>query len=386
MNDNKVRIFDTTLRDGEQAPGYSMNIEEKVRMARELESLGVDVVEAGFAIASKGDFAGVEAIAGAVKTPVVASLSRALAKDIDAAWDAVKGARRPRIHTFLATSDLHLAHKLRMTREQALARIEAAVKHARNLCGDVEFSLEDASRTDRDYMCLVVERAISAGAATVNLPDTVGYSTPSEIANMVSDVMNRVPNIDRAVVSLHCHNDLGLAVANTLAGLAAGARQAECCIAGIGERAGNAALEEIVMNLRTRRSVYGLDCGIKTEELSSAAKLLASLTGVGIAPNKPIVGRNAFAHESGIHQHGMMADSRTYEIMTPESVGVGKTEFVLGKHSGEHAFERRLRELGYSLERRVVDTLFAEFKSLADKKKTIDDGDIVSLVARARVA
>ena len=386
MSDNKVRIFDTTLRDGEQAPGYSMNIEEKVRMALELEALGVDVVEAGFAIASKGDFAGVEAIAGAVKTPVVASLSRALAKDIDAAWDAVKGARRPRIHTFLATSDLHLAHKLRMTREQALARIEAAVKYARNLCGDVEFSLEDASRTDRDYMCLVVERAISAGAATVNLPDTVGYSTPSEIANMVSDVMNRVPNIDRAVVSLHCHNDLGLAVANTLAGLAAGARQAECCIAGIGERAGNAALEEIVMNLRTRRSVYGLDCGIKTEELSSAAKLLASLTGVGIAPNKPIVGRNAFAHESGIHQHGMMADSRTYEIMTPESVGVGKTEFVLGKHSGEHAFEQRLRELGYSLERRVVDALFAEFKSLADKKKTIDDGDIVSLVARARVA
>ena len=383
MDANKVRFFDTTLRDGEQAPGYSMNIEEKVRMARQLETLGVDVIEAGFAIASQGDFASVEAIAGAVSSPVVASLSRALVKDIDAAWAAVKGASRPRIHTFLATSDLHLACKLKMTREQALARIAEAVKYARNLCGDVEFSLEDASRTDRDYMCRVVETAIAAGASTVNLPDTVGYSTPYEVAAMVSNVMNRVPNVDGAVVSLHCHNDLGLAVANTLAGLAAGARQAECCVAGIGERAGNAALEEVVMNLRTRHDVYGLDYGIKTEEIAKTARLLASITGVKIAPNKPVVGSNAFAHESGIHQHGVMANARTYEIMTPESVGVKKTALVLGKHSGQHAFSQRLKELGYRLEQKAEDALFADFKALADRKKTIEDRDIVALVDMA---
>lgn len=383
MDANKVRFFDTTLRDGEQAPGYSMNIEEKVRMARQLEALGIDVIEAGFAIASQGDFASVEAIAGAVSSPVVASLSRALVKDIDAAWAAVKGASRPRIHTFLATSDLHLACKLKMTREQALARIAEAVKYARNLCGDVEFSLEDASRTDRDYMCRVVETAIAAGASTVNLPDTVGYSTPYEVAAMVSNVMNRVPNVDRAVVSLHCHNDLGLAVANTLAGLAAGARQAECCVAGIGERAGNAALEEVVMNLRTRHDVYGLDYGIKTEEIAKTARLLASITGVKIAPNKPVVGSNAFAHESGIHQHGVMANARTYEIMTPESVGVKKTALVLGKHSGQHAFSQRLKELGYRLEQKAEDALFADFKALADRKKTMEDRDIVALVDMA---
>lgn len=383
-----VRIFDTTLRDGEQAPGYSMNIEEKIRMAHQLEALGVDIIEAGFAIASPGDFESVKAIAAAVKTPVVASLCRALKKDIDAAYAAVKGAVRPRIHTFLATSDLHLEYKLKMTREQALARAVEAVTYSRNLCDNVEFSLEDASRTDKDYMCQVVEAVIKAGATTVNLPDTVGYGTPKEIYDMVANVMNRVPNIDRAVVSMHCHNDLGMAVANTLAGIAAGARQAECCVCGIGERAGNAALEEIIMNLRTRHDAYGLGYQIKTEEIAKTAQLLSKITGVKISPSKSIVGANAFAHESGIHQHGVMANVKTYEIMTPESVGVKKTALVLGKHSGQHAFAQRLAELGYELDKAAEDKLFAEFKVLADRKKTIEDRDLVALVetAQGRVA
>lgn len=377
---NKLKFFDTTLRDGEQAPGYSMNIEEKIRMAHQLEALGVDVIEAGFAIASPGDFESVQSIAAAVEKPVVASLSRALVKDIDAAWEAVKGAKNPRIHTFLATSDLHLEYKLKMTREQALARAIDAVKYAKSKCADVEFSLEDASRTDKDYMCRVVEAVINAGATTVNLPDTVGYATPAEIYAMVSNVMNRVPNIDKAVISMHCHNDLGMAVANTLAGIAAGARQAECCICGIGERAGNAALEEIVMNLRTRHDAYGIDYNIITEEISKTAQLLSQITGVKIFPSKSIVGKNAFAHESGIHQHGVMANAKTYEIMTPESVGVKKQALVLGKHSGQHAFSQRLVELGYTLEKSVEDALFAEFKLLADRKKTIEDRDLIALV------
>ena len=380
---DRIRIFDTTLRDGEQAPGYSMNIEEKIRMAHQLEALGVDIIEAGFAIASPGDFESVRRISLAVEKPVVASLCRALTKDIDAAYAAVKGAKRPRIHTFLATSDLHLEYKLKMTREQALARAVEAVKYARNLCADVEFSLEDASRTDRDYMCRVVEAVIKAGATTVNLPDTVGYATPSEIYDMVANVVNRVPNIGDAVVSMHCHNDLGMAVANTLAGIAAGARQAECCICGIGERAGNAALEEVVMNLRTRGDAYGVGYGIVTEEIARTAQLLQTITGVKIAPNKSIVGANAFAHESGIHQHGVMANVKTYEIMTPESVGVKKTELVLGKHSGQHAFSQRLVTLGYTVEKALEDRLFAEFKVLADRKKTIEDRDIVALVEAA---
>ncbi|MGN0833674.1 MAG: 2-isopropylmalate synthase [Kiritimatiellia bacterium] len=380
---DKVRIFDTTLRDGEQAPGYSMNIEEKVRMARQLERLGVDIVEAGFAIASPGDFESVRAIAGAVDECVVASLCRALQKDIDAAYEAVRAAKRPRIHTFLASSDLHLEFKLKMTREQALVRAVEAVRYARNLCEDVEFSLEDASRTDKDYMCQVVEAVIAAGASTVNLPDTVGYATPREIHDMVANVMNRVPNIDRAVVSMHCHDDLGLAVANTLAGIEAGARQAECCVCGIGERAGNAALEEIVMGLRTRHDAYGLDYGVRTEEIAKTAQLLQTITGVKIAPSKSIVGANAFAHESGIHQHGVMANAKTYEIMTPESVGLKKTALVLGKHSGRHAFVRRLQDLGYAVEKELEDRLFAEFKVLADRKKTIEDRDLVALVEAA---
>ena len=321
-----VKIFDTTLRDGEQAPGYSMSIDEKVRMARQLEALEVDVIEAGFAIASPGDFESVRQISQAVERPVVASLARALDKDIEAAWDAVKGAKRARIHTFIATSDLHLARKLKLTREEALERAVCAVRLARRLCDDVEFSLEDASRTDHDYMCRVVEAAIAAGATTINLPDTVGYATPDEMRAMVANVMNRVPNIDRAIVSVHCHDDLGLAVANTLAGIAAGARQAECCICGIGERAGNAALEEIVMGLNTRRDAYGLECGVKTVEIAKTARLLSRITGVRTPPSKAIVGANAFAHESGIHQHGVMADAKTYEIMTPESIGAAKAD------------------------------------------------------------
>ena len=380
---NRIRFFDTTLRDGEQAPGYSMNIEEKVRMAHQLEALGVDIIEAGFAIASPGDFESVRSISAAVERPVVASLCRALVKDIDAAYEAVKGAKHPRIHTFLATSDLHLEYKLKMTREQALARAIDAVKYARNKCDNVEFSLEDASRTDKDYMCQVVEAVIKAGATTVNLPDTVGYATPKEIYDMVANVMNRVPNIDQAVVSMHCHNDLGMAVANTLAGIAAGARQAECCICGIGERAGNAALEEVVMNLRTRHDAYGIGYNIKTEEIAKTAQLLSKITGVKIAPNKSIVGQNAFAHESGIHQHGVMANVKTYEIMTPESVGVKKTALVLGKHSGQHAFSQRLADLGISVAKDVEDKLFAEFKVLADRKKTIEDRDIIALVDAA---
>ncbi len=379
----QITFFDTTLRDGEQAPGYSMNIEEKLRLARQLETLGVDVIEAGFAVASPGDFASVKRIAETLKTARVASLCRATETDIDVAAEAVKNALRPRIHTFLATSDLHLKYKLKMTRDAALARAVAAVRHARRFTDDVEFSLEDASRTDRDFMCHVVEAVIAAGATTVNLPDTVGYAMPTEIYAMVENVMRRVPNVNKAVLSMHCHDDLGLAVANTLAGFAAGARQAECCICGIGERAGNAALEEVVMNLRTRADAYGFTHNIKTEEIVRTAKLLETITGVKVAPGKAIVGRNAFAHESGIHQHGVLADARTYEIMTPESVGVKKTALVLGKHSGKHAFFARLAELGHTLAPETAERLFADFKVLADRKKRIEDRDIDALVEAA---
>jgi 2-isopropylmalate synthase len=377
---DQIRIFDTTLRDGEQAPGYSMNLEEKLRLARQLEALQVDVIEAGFAIASPGDFTSVQAIAAEVKNCTVASLSRALEKDIDCAWDAVKKAARPRIHTFIATSDLHLQYKLKMSRERALQQAIDMVKHARNLCPDIEFSAEDAARTDRDYLCQVVEAVIKAGAAVVNIPDTVGYSTPDEFGDLVSHLMHHVPNIDQAIVSVHCHNDLGLAVANSLAGLAAGARQAECTICGIGERAGNAAVEELVMALRTRKDRYDLTYNLKTEELYRTSRLLSNITGVPIAPNKAIVGANAFAHESGIHQHGMMAHAETYEIMTPESIGLKKTTMVLGKHSGQHAFVKRMEELGYKLTPEMAAKLFADFKNVADKKKEITDRDLIALM------
>jgi len=380
MADNKVCIFDTTLRDGEQAPGYSMNLEEKIRMAQQLRNLGVDILEAGFAIASPGDFQSVKEIAAAVDDTVVASLSRALTKDIDAAWEAVKAAKRPRIHTFLATSDLHLQYKLKMTREHALQQAVDMVKYARNYCPDVEFSCEDATRTDLEYLCTVVEAVIKAGATTINLPDTVGYSTPSDIQTMFRTVLEKCDGADNVVLSSHCHNDLGLAVANSLAAVSAGARQVECTVCGIGERAGNASLEEFVMNLRTRNDEYPYVTDIKSEQLYPSARLLSTITGVKINPSKAIVGANAFAHESGIHQHGMMANSRTYEIMTPESVGVQKTTLILGKHSGAHALQKRLEELGYHITDEQMTHLFEDFKNLADKKKTIEDRDLIALV------
>ena len=382
----KVHIFDTTLRDGEQAPGYSMTIDEKVRMARQLEALGVDVMEAGFPVASPGDFASVKAVAGAVKGPVVCALARALERDIDAAAEAVEGAARARIHTFLATSDLHLRHKLRIGRGDCLRQISRAVAYARNRCGDVEFSAEDASRTDVDFLCRAVEAALSAGATVINIPDTVGYSTPEEFGALVSAVIEKVPGIENAVVSTHCHDDLGLAVANSLAGVRAGARQVECTVCGIGERAGNAALEEIAMGLRTRRDFYhGLGCGVRTEEIARTARLLSTLTGVRVSPSKAIVGANAFAHESGIHQHGVLSRADTYEIMTPESVGMKQSELVLGKHSGLHALESRLRDLGYDIGRDRAAEVFAEFKALADRKKRITDRDLEA-IAESRVA
>ncbi|MFA7117368.1 MAG: 2-isopropylmalate synthase [Sphaerochaetaceae bacterium] len=380
MADNHIFIFDTTLRDGEQAPGYSMNLEEKIRMAKQLRLLGVDILEAGFAIASPGDFESVRAIASAVDDTVVASLSRALTKDIDAAWEAVKQARRPRIHTFLATSDLHLQYKLKMSREHALEQAVEMVSYARNLCDDVEFSCEDATRTDLAYLCQVVEAVIKAGATTVNLPDTVGYATPKDMRQMFSTVLQKVDKAQDIVLSTHCHNDLGLAVANTLASLDAGARQAECTVCGIGERAGNASLEELVMNIRTRSDEYPFITGIDSTQIYRSARLLSSITGVKVNPSKAIVGANAFAHESGIHQHGMMANSRTYEIMTPESVGVQKTSLVLGKHSGAHALQKRLEELGYHIADEDLENLFEEFKNVADRKKTVTDRDLIALV------
>ena len=383
MDERTVRFFDTTLRDGEQAPGYSMTLDEKLRMARQLERLGVDVVEAGFAVASPGDFESVKAIAAELSNCTVCSLSRALPKDIDAAAEALAPAANPRIHTFLATSDLHLKYKLRMSRERALEQIREMVAYARGKCADVEFSAEDATRSDPDFLCAAIETAIASGASTVNLPDTVGYATPEEIARMVTDIRSRVPNIDKATISMHVHNDLGLAVANTLAGVIAGARQVECTICGIGERAGNAALEEIVMGLRTREDYYGLAHNIRTEEIGRTARLLSSITGVKMFPSKSIVGANAFAHESGIHQHGVMKNAKTYEIMTPESVGVKKTELVLGKHSGRHAFSERLKLLGYSMPEERIDELFSQFKRLADKKKKILDRDVVALAEAA---
>ena len=310
----------------------------------------------------------------------MASLSRALEKDIDSAWNAVKKAVRPRIHTFLATSDLHLEYKLKMTRERAFEQAVSMVRHARSLCPEVEFSAEDAARTDLDYLCRIIEAVIDAGAGIVNIPDTVGYSTPDEFGAIISSLMNRVPNIDKAIVSVHCHNDLGLAVANSLAGIQAGARQVECTVGGIGERAGNAAVEELAMAIRTRRDNYDFTYALHTEELYKTSRLLSSITGVTIAPNKAIVGANAFAHESGIHQHGMMANAKTYEIMTPESIGLKTTTMVLGKHSGQHAFTKRMEELGYKLSSGMADKLFSDFKNIADKKKEITDRDLIALM------
>jgi 2-isopropylmalate synthase len=377
----RILIFDTTLRDGEQSPGYSMNTKEKVELAKQLARLGVDVMEAGFPIASQDDFEAVRAVARSLKHgPIVAGLARAKDVDIDRCWEAVKDAERPRIHTFIATSEIHIKYKLKSTQAEVLEATVAAVKRAKGYTDDVEFSAEDAHRTDQEYLCRVMEAAIKAGATTINIPDTVGYGLPWEFGERIRNLMNRVPGIERVVVSAHCHNDLGLGVANSLEAIRAGARQVECTINGIGERAGNASLEELVMALRTRKDFFHFDTGIRTEEIYRTSKLLQSITGVSVQPNKAIVGANAFAHEAGIHQHGVLQTPLTYEIMTPESVGVPKSQLVLGKHSGRHAFKKRLEELGVELSEEDVNKAFGRFKDLCDRKKEVFDEDLLALV------
>ena len=377
---NRVVIFDTTLRDGEQSPGASMNLEEKLRIAAILEEMGVDVIEAGFPIASNGDFEAVREIARTVRESGVAGLARAARKDIDRAWEALQGAARPRIHTFISTSPLHMKFKLQMEPEQVHQAIVDSVSYARNLCDDVEWSPEDGSRTEHDFLCRCVETAIKSGAGTINIPDTVGYAVPDEFAALIAMLMNRVPNIDKAVISVHCHNDLGLAVANSLAAVKAGARQIECTVNGLGERAGNAALEEVVMALRTRHDSMPFTTGIRTEVITRASRLVSTVTGFAVQPNKAIVGANAFAHESGIHQDGMLKHAGTYEIMTPDSVGLTRSTLVMGKHSGRHAFRAKLKELGFDLGDNALEDAFRRFKDLADKKKDVYDEDIVALV------
>lgn len=376
----RIRIFDTTLRDGEQSPGATMNIKEKLRLAHQLQTLGVDIIEAGFPAASPGDFESVRAIAKTVKGMTVAGLCRALPADIDRAWDAVCVAESPRLHTFLATSPVHMQYKLRKTPDEVVRMVDAAVRHAAGHTSNVEFSAEDASRSDRDFLVRVFTTAIEAGATTINIPDTVGYAQPEEFGALVRYVIENTPNAHKAVFSVHCHNDLGLGVANILAALRAGARQAEVTISGIGERAGNAALEELVMALRTRHDYFGLDTGIVTEQLYPTCRLLSMIIGQPIPANKAIVGANAFAHESGIHQDGMLKHRETYEIMTPESIGRTRTELVLGKHSGRNAVKNKLEELGYRLEEDQLNTVFDAVKQLADKKKQIHDEDVEALV------
>jgi 2-isopropylmalate synthase len=373
-------IFDTTLRDGEQSPGCSMNLEEKLQVAAQLEELGVDIIEAGFAIASQGDFEAVSEVARQTKRATVASLARAADADIDRAWEAVQHAKRPRIHTFIATSPLHMRVKLNKSPDQVLEQIERSVSRARNLCPDVEWSAEDATRSEPDFLARAIEIAIKAGATTINLPDTVGYATPETYGAMFRDMINRVPNADKAVFSTHCHNDLGLGVANTLAAVMAGARQVESTINGIGERAGNAAVEEIAMALRVRRDVMPVRTNIVSTEITRASRMVSGITGFQVQPNKAIVGANAFAHESGIHQDGMLKDASTYEIMTPESVGLATSNLVMGKHSGRAAFRSKLEELGYDLGDNAFQDAFVRFKALADAKKAVFDEDIVALV------
>ena len=377
----QITIFDTTLRDGEQAPGCSMGTKDKLRLARQLDQLGVDIIEAGFPIASDEEFRAVRRIAAEVQRPVIAGLSRANRPDIARAWGALGGAKRPRIHTFLATSDLHLQCKLKMTREQALAQVGDAVSYARTLCDDVEFSPEDATRSDIDYLCKVLDVAVAAGATVLNIPDTVGYAIPDEFAGMIRTIRQRVKGIENVTISVHCHNDLGMAVANTLAALGAGARQVECTVNGIGERAGNASLEEIVMLLSVRQAQLPYSTAIATPQIYPTSCLLAEIIGFGPQPNKAIVGRNAFAHEAGIHQHGVISNPLCYEIMTPESVGVSGNDLVLGKHSGRHALGKRLAELGYSASAPELESLYGQLMSLAENKKRIYDQDLLSMAS-----
>jgi len=378
--ENRVFIFDTTLRDGEQSPGASMNPDEKLRIARQLEKLGVDIIEAGFPVASEGDFASVRQIAREIRGCGIAALARANTADIDRAWEAVAEAVSPRIHTFISSSDIHLRHQLHKSREQVLREAVAAVAHARNYTQNVEFSPMDATRSDRDYLCAMVEAVIAAGATTVNIPDTVGYAVPDEFGDLIATLFRRVKNIRRAVISVHCHNDLGLATANALAALRNGARQVECTINGIGERAGNSAMEEVVMAIKTRKDLFDLWTGIRTEYIHQTSRLLTQITGIHVQPNKAIVGANAFAHESGIHQDGLIKEKITYEIMTPQSVGISDTHIVLGKHSGSHAIADRLRALGYALEDEQIQRVFVRFKELADVKKEVFDEDLESIV------
>jgi len=377
----KILIFDTTLRDGEQSPGFSMNIQEKLQVARQLEKLNVDIIEAGFPVASEGDFEAVRKIAKSIKKCQVAALARAEDKDIDRAWEAVKEAHNPVIHTFISTSDFHLKYQLRLSREEVLDKAIKAVTRARSYTPNVEFSAMDATRTNRDYLCQIVEAAINSGATTINIPDTVGYAIPQEFGGLIQYLRENVSNIDKAILSVHCHNDLGLAVANSLAAVLNGARQVECAINGIGERAGNASLEEVVMAIRTRKDFLQLTTQVITEQIFSASRLISRITGINVQPNKAIVGANAFAHESGIHQDGLLKEKITYEIMTPESIGVPQSTLVLGKHSGRHAFREHMKKLGFELTEQEIKSVFKRFKDLADKKKEVFDEDLHAIMA-----
>jgi len=376
---SKIYIFDTTLRDGEQTPGVNLNKEEKLEIAKQLAKLNVDIIEAGFPIASPGEFEAVKNIADNVKGPVIAALARAIPLDIDRAWEAIKGAESPRIHTFIATSDIHIEKKLRKTRDEVLEQAVSAVKYAKRYCNDVEFSAEDAVRSDFNFLCKVFEAVIEAGATVINVPDTVGYALPWEFGELIKKLKENVKNIDKVIVSVHCHNDLGLATANSLSAIVNGAEQVECTINGLGERAGNAAMEEIIMAIKVRRLPY--EVSINTQEIYKTSKLVSTLTGIPIQPNKAVVGENAFAHESGIHQHGIIQDPTTYEIIDPKMIGIPESKIVLGKHSGKHAFEKRLQELGYNLSAEQLEEAFKKFKELADKKKEITDRDIEAIVS-----
>ncbi|MDR2266933.1 MAG: 2-isopropylmalate synthase [Christensenellaceae bacterium] len=379
MDSNRVIVFDTTLRDGEQTPGVNLNLSEKLEIAKQLELLGVDIIEAGFPAASNGDFQAVQGVASAVKCSV-AALCRCVRTDIDRGWEAVKEAKKPRLHLFLATSEIHMKYKLKLSPDAVFEQAVQCVRYAKTLCEDIEFSCEDASRTDPEFLYKVLEGVIDAGATTVNIPDTVGYKIPNEFGNLIAEIIKNVPNISRAVVSVHCHNDLGLAVGNTLAALQNGARQMETTVNGIGERAGNCSVEEVIMALTTRKDILQLNHNIDTSAIFRTSKRISKLTGVPINVCKPIVGDNAFAHESGIHQHGVLTNPLTYEIMTPQSVGKQESTLVLGKLSGRHAFSAHLKNLGYDLSREKIDEAFAQFKELADKKKRITDEDLEAIV------
>ena len=376
---DRVYIFDTTLRDGEQSPGATMNLDEKMQIALLLEEMQVDIIEAGFPIASNGDFEAVSVISKNIKNSTIAGLSRAKIADIDRAWEAVKHAKSPRIHTFIATSPIHMKYKLMKTEEEVLDSIKHTVSHARNLCDNIEWSCEDGGRSNLEFLYKCIELAIDSGATTINIPDTVGFTLPSEFGSIFKAVRNNVPNIDKAILSTHTHNDLGLAVANSVAAIQEGARQVECTINGLGERAGNAALEEVVMTLKVKKDLMPFHTNVKSEYITKASRLVSSITGFTVQPNKAIVGANAFAHEAGIHQDGMLKNAETYEIMTPESVGLNKSSLVLGKHSGKHAFSEKLKELGYDFGDNALMEVFGRFKDLADKKKEIFEEDLIAL-------